>query len=88
MGLCSGKKTKELIGEKQVRLEFNQINLLIIIIEAAVDVDRISREVDVDVLQDNIEQLTFCNIDNEIVIFSLFFLLNLSNIIVLGFKND
>jgi hypothetical protein len=57
-------------------------------LEAAVDVDRISREVDVDVLQDNIEQLTFCNIDNEIVIFLLFLLLNLSNIIVLGFKND
>ena len=53
------------------KIEFYQIDFYFI--EAAVDLDRISREVDVDVLQDNIEQLTFCNIDNEIVIFNHWF---------------
>ncbi|UJR08525.1 hypothetical protein I4U23_012788 [Adineta vaga] len=33
---------------------------------AAVDVDRIARELDFQVLQDNIEQITLCNIDFEV----------------------
>ena len=36
--------------------------------QASVDIEKVAREVDVDVLQDNIEQLIFCNIDSEIVI--------------------
>ena len=38
---------------------------------AAVDVDRIARELDFQALQENLEQITFCNIDSEVV--SLFF---------------
>jgi hypothetical protein len=34
---------------------------------AAVDVDRISRDMDFQALQDNLEQITLCNIDTEIV---------------------
>ncbi len=34
---------------------------------AAVDVDRIARELDFQVLQDNIEQIALCNIDIEVV---------------------
>lgn len=34
---------------------------------AAVDVDRIARDLDFQVLQDNIEQITLCNIDMEVV---------------------
>jgi hypothetical protein len=36
---------------------------------AAVDVDRIAREMDFQALQDNLEQITLCNIDAEIVRF-------------------
>jgi hypothetical protein len=38
---------------------------------AAVDVDRIARDMDFQVLQDNLEQITLCNIDAEIVSFYL-----------------
>jgi hypothetical protein len=38
---------------------------------AAVDVDRIARDMDFQVLQDNLEQITLCNIDAEIVSFDL-----------------
>ena len=34
---------------------------------AAVDVERISRDMDFQALQDNLEQITLCNIDAEIV---------------------
>ena len=34
---------------------------------AAVDVDRIARDMDFQALQDNLEQITFCNIDSEVV---------------------
>ncbi len=34
---------------------------------AAVDVDRVARELDFQVLQDNIEQIALCNIDVEVV---------------------
>lgn len=34
---------------------------------AAVDVDRIAREMDFQALQDNLEQITFCNIEGEVV---------------------
>ena len=34
---------------------------------AAVDVERIARDMDFQVLQDNLEQITLCNIDAEIV---------------------
>ncbi|CAF5181894.1 unnamed protein product [Rotaria magnacalcarata] len=34
---------------------------------AAVDVDRVARDLDFKVLQDNIEQITLCNIDMEVV---------------------
>ena len=34
---------------------------------AAVDVDRIARETDFQALQDNLEQITFCNIEGEVV---------------------
>jgi hypothetical protein len=34
---------------------------------AAVDVDRVARDLDFQVLQDNIEQITLCNIDMEVV---------------------
>jgi hypothetical protein len=34
---------------------------------AAVDVERIARELDFQVLQDNIEQIALCNIDMEVV---------------------
>jgi hypothetical protein len=40
---------------------------------AAVDIDRICKELDVYTLQENIDHLTFCNIENEIV--SVFFLI-------------
>ncbi len=36
---------------------------------AAVDIDRIARDMDFQVLQDNLEQITLCNIDAEIVSF-------------------
>ncbi len=44
---------------------------------AAVDVDRIARDMDFQALQDNLEQITFCNIDAEIVSFYLKFKSNL-----------
>ena len=31
------------------------------------DVDRIARDMDFQALQENLEQITFCNIDSEIV---------------------
>jgi len=34
---------------------------------AAVDVDRIARDMDFQALQDNLEQITLCNIDAEVV---------------------
>lgn len=34
---------------------------------AAVDVERIAREMDFQVLQENLEQITLCNIDGEVV---------------------
>ncbi len=34
---------------------------------AAVDVDRVARELDFQVLQENIEQIALCNIDMEVV---------------------
>lgn len=34
---------------------------------AAVDVERIARDLDFQVLQDNIEQIALCNIDAEVV---------------------
>lgn len=36
---------------------------------AAVDVDRIARDMDFQALQDNLEQITLCNIDAEVVSF-------------------
>ena len=36
---------------------------------AAVDVDRVSRGMEFQVLQDNLEQITLCNIDAEVVSF-------------------
>jgi hypothetical protein len=38
---------------------------------AAVDVDRIAREMDFQALQDNLDQITLCNIDAEIVSFNV-----------------
>lgn len=41
---------------------------------AAVDVDRVARDLDFQVLQDNIEHLTLCSIENEVVSQSCFFI--------------
>lgn len=43
------------------------LNKIIFFNIAAVDLDRIARELDVYTLQENIDHLTFCNIDTEIV---------------------
>ncbi len=40
---------------------------------AAVDVDRVARDMDFQVLQDNLEQITLCNIDAEVVSLDLQF---------------
>lgn len=38
---------------------------------AAVDVERITRDMDFQALQDNLEQITLCNIDAEVVSFTV-----------------
>ncbi len=39
---------------------------------AAVDVERVARELDFQTLQDNIEQIALCNIDMEVVSWSVY----------------
>ena len=41
--------------------------------EAAVDVEKISREIDVQTLQDNIVHVAFCDIDSELVFLVTFY---------------
>jgi len=55
----------ELVG-KFIFIE-DQSEIFFSINPAAVDVDRVARELDFQVLQDNIEQITLCNIDAEVV---------------------
>jgi hypothetical protein len=50
----------------RVQLKLQTLDFLNI---AAVDVDRIARDMDFQALQDNLEQITLCNIDAEIVSF-------------------
>jgi hydrogenase maturation factor len=51
--------------ENQIPTEILKINSFLNL--AAVDVDRIAREMDFQALQDNLDQITLCNIDAEIV---------------------
>ena len=41
--------------------------ILCVLSSAAVDIDQISRNVDVQMLQDNVEHVAFCDIDSELV---------------------
>lgn len=41
---------------------------VLVLLKAAVDLDRVARDMDVYTLQDNIDHITFCNIESEIVI--------------------
>lgn len=50
------------MGKTSSRENVDQTDFL-----AAVDVDRIARDMDFQALQDNLEQITFCNIDSEVV---------------------
>ncbi len=48
-------------------MKVNSTFISILFPSAAVDVDRIAREVDVQTLQDNIAHVAFCDVENELV---------------------
>lgn len=55
------------IGNTQSFIYFlDHLIIMICIHTASIDLDRVARELDVCTLQDNIDQITFCNIENEI----------------------
>ena len=69
--LCSIDEMNGLIGDESVETfqswrEDRGCSFLSLSL-AAVDVDRIAREMDFQALQDNLEQITFCNIEGEVV---------------------
>lgn len=45
--------------KKSMRIDWRKI--------AGVDIDRIIRDVDINTLQENIDHITFCNIESELV---------------------
>ncbi len=63
-------KRNEKIDWRRIGMRINwcrKFKNIVFINLAAVDVDRVARDLDFQVLQDNIEQITLCNIDIEVV---------------------
>ncbi len=71
-------RTTFVFNKRNEKIDWRRIGMSILVqsgriyifpfdILAAVDVDRVARELDFQVLQDNIEQIALCNIEMEVV---------------------